>query len=355
MELMDTIKQGLQSFIGGTLGASNSELEGILGPDLAGEISDNKLNDKFWVWNGADWYKTFPYQFSIVNTDVADGWDQTDVSPNYIYTLPIPPQSLTIKMVPASQATPTVGGVVEETSENTFWLINLSGTTGTGVGRYDDDLQLREKMAGQFRAKLETTGLLAGVAANLGALANKVGGVVDQLSNLGGGAAGVIGGLSGAITNAYLPSQMYGGSAVPEGTNGFTEMNALHAYLLAYSRLKGFNPKQYSLYFINQKESQKWQVSLQDFTIQRNAQNPYLYRYNIQLKGWNVQKTDNTDGNRADLDRFAPGTGDLASVNMIELSAMAKMATNTGNAIARDWKSASGKQNAAGSKLGLDK
>jgi hypothetical protein len=105
----------------------------------------------WWEIYPERWHQVFPYQFMIMQKAA----DTQDSANKYygvsgatgkaitetalaIYTLPIPPQSVNVRMVSASQVTPTIGGVVEETSANTFWDITLSGTTGIAVGKKGD-------------------------------------------------------------------------------------------------------------------------------------------------------------------------------------------------------------------------
>jgi hypothetical protein len=134
-----------------------------------------------------------------------------------------------------------------------------------------------------------------------------------------GNPQGVINGVSGAIQNAMLPVTPITGSAVSKMSNGFSEIQELHRFLLLYSRLKGAFPQKYSLRFRNFKTQQDWQCSLQDFSIQQNATNPHLYRYNIQLKCWDVKNTDAKAPGASGADRFQAG-GDLASVNTLSFA-----------------------------------
>jgi len=260
-----------------------------------------------WDYSGEDWYKVFPYQFSVLNAKTGK---------RYVYTMPIPPQSLTIKMIPASTATATVGGVVEETSDNVFWVIQMSGTTGTGVSRGDlnSTTGARKKMADKFRKKLETTGLLSGVAANLQTLIGKAAGTADALLS---------GDVIGAVNNALLPQLPYSGSSVDGKSNGYTEMQELHRFLYTFSNLKGVSPDQFLLEFWYYKMGQKWRIVLQDFTMQISAQNPNLYRYNIQLKAWNVRPVSQDERSKSETDRYAKG-GDLHAVNTVGIDGLYK-------------------------------
>ena len=285
------------------------------GKNLYDEAKSQKLFGKSegqpWNYVGADWYKVFPYVFAV----------EVGGAKKYFYTLPIPPQTLVTKMIPASQATATFGGVVEETSDNVFWIIQMSGTTGIAVSRdgLEDPRANRDSVANLFRKKLETTGLLSGVSAQANALIGKIGGTADAVMGsvkaFGSGDIGAgIAGVTGAINNAILPPQMFNGSGVDETTNGFTEMQEFHRFLYTYSHLKSKLPKDFALKFQNHKTGQEWRVVVQDFTVNQSASNPLLQKYSIQLKAWDVTPIDSES--RKEVDRFAPG-GDLSSVNTV--------------------------------------
>jgi hypothetical protein len=274
-----------------------------------------------WVSDPENWYKVFPYQFVVVKLS---GPKDNKIKSFFNYTLPIPPQQLAIKLVPASQATATVGGVVEETSNNVFWAIQMSGTTGTAIARSEADKDIRGQMASRFRERLQTTGEFAGVFSNLGAISSKVGGSIDALKKglSGGGAAGIINGVAGSLNNAFLPTTQWSGSAVDVKSNGFEEIQEFHRFLHVYSKLKGAFPREYSLWFYNHKTGQKWQVILQDFSIQQSSQNPHLYRYNVQLKGWNISGISAKEQLK-EFDRFGVD-GDLKSVNTMSVKKTAE-------------------------------
>ena len=98
------------------------------------ETHDDDARSDWWEIYPDRWYQVFPYQFVIMQRTGLDT-DNPDIQELATYTLPIPPQAVNVRMVSASQVTPTMGGVVEETSANVFWEITLSGTTGTAIGK----------------------------------------------------------------------------------------------------------------------------------------------------------------------------------------------------------------------------
>jgi hypothetical protein len=242
-------------------------------------------------------------------------------APGPTFTLPIPPQTYTIKMVSASKVTPTIGGVVEETNSNKFWLITMTGTTGVGVSRNSEDENDRRLVAKKFRDTVATTGLLAGVSANLTLIASKYGGIADRAvdaidAGLNGDWTGIAGNVIGALNDRLTPPLPYAGSAVNDTTNGFTEIQELHRFFYAYSKLKDDNPNKYQLMFKNFKTGQQWKCAIKEFSIQQNAQNPLLYKYTISLQAWDVGPVNSEEKEENENNRFAPG-GDLGEVNTV--------------------------------------
>lgn len=359
---IDTLKDAATDLgLGGLFGLEDKSVDPIYsaeGPesDLFPEGEGKKGAKVPWAITGTDWHKVFAYQFVVVNekeeeekekkseglfkdfvNNFVQGLKETFAGPaestqkrEFYYTLPIPPQSMAIRMIPASQATATIGGVVEETSENVFWTIAMSGTTGIGVTRGETGVVGgRNKVATQFRDKITTTGLMSGPLAAVNGVLSKVGGVAD--AGLGAAAAlgsgdltGFASGVVGAINTALLPPLPYAGSGIDRESNGFTEMQELHRFLYTYSKLKATNPHNYKLKFRNFKTNQQWDCILQDFQIQQNAQNPMLQRYNIILKCWNVKPVGADARASAEFDRFGPD-GDLKAVSIISVDQMAKL------------------------------
>ena len=307
-----------------------------------------KEEGPFYSVSAENWYKTFPYRFRI----------EIDGFPTF-YSLPIPPESLSYQMVNASQFTPTMGGVIEETSATTFWQITLSGTTGIAIARkYSEDpdtgdaLNLPASKESSFRRVLK-----GGVLANT---FNKAANAYEAISGAyGEGPAGAVGLLEGLASTA----QRYNSSAVPtkipeesttsrvadalgmdlsrftgkgeSSTNGYVEIHLLHNFLNAYSHIKETRPETVRLFFESHKDNMQWQVIVRTFSFQKNAAQPYLYRYNIALQGFDLKEVG--AGLVAAEDRFG-ANGDLGGVNSFTLTGALERA----NSLGRKLSSASG-------------
>lgn len=310
---------------------------------ISASKTDGDARSDWWTINPESWYQVYPYQFVVHETPQkkANG-DGKGFMDHYkaasgagtelaVYTLPIPPQALNIKMVQASSVTPTLGGVVEETSANVFWDISLSGTTGIAIGKDGGRAEQQNprssirKTASIFRDTISSTGELAGFFGSLSKSAAKLGGIADRAVSAykSGDVMGGIAGASGAVQDALLPTPLYTSSAVRRNANGFVEMQEMHRFLLVYSRMKGAFPEKFFMKFRMYKTGQEWMCSVRDFNISQNASNPHLYKYSIQLRCWSVQGIGKEAQEKAAADRFGVG-GDLAAVNIVTMKQGAK-------------------------------
>jgi len=283
-----------------------------------------------WSIDGESWGKVFSHQF-IIEYKQTDGSEATNAKSGltFYFTLPIPPQSMSIEPILPGSVTPTIGGVVEEVSAVSLWRISLSGTMGIAPSRDDLDRFKRQKTATEFRTRIATTGLLAGLSASVQATLSKATAIAGSVENAitQGDAFSVPGSVTGALNNALLPPIPFSFSAVNGDSNGFTETQELQKFFYLYSYLKAKYPNRYNMFFANYKTNQKWQVQVKKYPIRQSAANPNLYRYDIQMIGWNCAATDAADSKS--VDRFGP-KGDLASVNTVGLAAIGKLKSMSG-------------------------
>jgi hypothetical protein len=87
--------------------------------------------------------------------------------------------------------------------------------------------------------------------------------------------------------------------------------------------LKENDPDNVNLYFESQKDNMQWQVIVKNFGFQKNAAQPYLYKYNIVLQGFDLSEVGG--GARTPVDRFGPD-GDLGGVSSFTLSGASERA-----------------------------
>lgn len=302
--------------------------------DRANDFTLGAAISNIYPSNGKNWYQTFPYVFSIIDLS-------GDTKPeNYHYALPIPPESLTTQMVAPSDAIPTLGGVIEEPSAAVFWNIQMAGTTGMGIGRSGVAIDSVNKPASVFRDVIPKTGIATSLMLSLSSAASYITGLTSAATEAFKDAEAGFSGTAAAAsrTAEYLiqPHLPYTYSAVPADSNGYTEIHRLHKFFIFYTHLNSrrdmvtsnidvsqYKKKQYALYFNNYKDNQKFRIVLKNFTIVKSAGSPFLYRYQIQLKGWHLQPVDEEMGKP--IDRFKT---DLASVSTITVTSAVNKAKN---------------------------
>ena len=293
--------------------------------------NDRSMSEKImgiYPITGKSWYQVFPYVFSI--EDLASDKNF------YRYALPIPPESLVVQMLAPVEAIPTLGGVVEEPSSVVFWSIQMTGSCGIAPSRADDNYDQTKdndgtnvsSMANSFRTSLTKTGLLSGLISNLTGPIDKVAGIADAFSGEG---------FLSALQAAVQPKLPYTESAVNGISNGYTEIYRLHKFFIFYSGLnsrkdaennsytKDFAKSNYGLFFYNNKDNQKFRIVLKNFMIIKTQNSPFLYRYQIQFKGWNLQPVSDKGPQNA-VDRFKT---DLKTVNTLSITSLINSAKNT--------------------------
>lgn len=252
-----------------------------------------------------DWYKTFAYQFVIEETSdspLAGPGLPSNVR-RYLYTLPIPPQAFQLSPVSTSSVTPTLGGVVEETSPTVFWDISMSGTMGVSASRSDIT-----KPATVFRDVRTSSGPLSRLISNIEGAAQSITDAAQAVATFN---QDTLNAVNDQLQNT---SQPFNRSAVSNvnPNNGYTETHLLHKFFLTYIRLKGLFPNRYKLYFRNTKDNQQWQVIFSSAPrFEKSAGSPYKYNYAISLRGWSMTSVSSQD--RFVVDRFS-SNGDLYRV-----------------------------------------
>lgn len=270
------------------------------------------------------WYKTYPFEIIVINKEENYSYDPdlADIDSGitqYVYSLPIPPEAISVNMMVASQATPTLGGVVEETNENKFWLISMQGTVGLSTNRNNpiSDITDTVNPATKFRETKRNLGLVSGALDRFVTLSQTGVDLYNDLKN---------GENIEAANKLFTTNPIFTESAVSRKSNGYYEMHLLHRFLYTYSSLKNQSPNNWFLVFRHHKDGTEWRAVLQEFRMTKTKNNPYLYRYNLMFKGWDMNPILQ---NTPFQDRFAEG-GDLHGLKTFTVTgAFTKLANLT--------------------------
>ena len=95
--------------------------------------------DPFWGYPQIElkrWNKLYPYQLLVLSATIDDQGETTySPIPGFQYTLPFPPESLSLGMPIASTVEATLGGIFEQNNKAPFRDIQISGSMGTFAAR----------------------------------------------------------------------------------------------------------------------------------------------------------------------------------------------------------------------------
>ena len=275
---------------------------------MASPVLDNPTSP---VYDDADycplysnWYAAKPYGFL---------WTPKDgrALPMALY-LPIAPSNLTIVTHMAAAVTPTLYGTVEEHSPVRYYDITIEGTTGMGPKYVLPFAQSGTPMApvgrGRFYVKslisqnslLAQSGLFKSTLNNAQQLVNQA----KSLLNLS----------DGPSTGLRLDQ------------TGYLAFHNLYRFLLKYKKdvsssygaseyvqdkygtVTGREAAYHPLIFFNYKDNNQYKVVVKAFTMRRDAADPMMYHYGIQMRGYDLE-TAGQRGSSASLEALMSDLG----------------------------------------------
>ena len=226
--------------------------------------------DKFYpnapiTWS--NWSKAFPFKLIMGVFNPETGSISKYQSINSDIVLPIPPQSLKISMPIASSLAPTLEGVVEQSNGSPFRDITLQGVTGVNLIKNSANPNPPNPLAVYGGALFPTA--------------------TQGFLNIQNSALTISGG--SRFTHSAVNSDK---DIVQEGT-GFYQFHAIRAFIEKYVELKRKNikinsidTKNLRLIFANYKDEAFYVCSAVNFTWDRNANDPLMYTYFLQLKAY---------------------------------------------------------------------
>lgn len=220
-----------------------------------------------------NWYKSSPYGFIIHGVSGVD-----------VFYLPISPQNIQVSTPFNTNLIPTMGGTVEEHTEIRYYDIAIEGTTGmmpqyigaTAVSTMSDVTPLPGRSSFSVQENLieDNTGLFSKTVS----IINKIASSYKELT-------------SNKDENTI---------GVKNSLTGYAAFHKLYTALLSYKNAiqqNGFKPKDiqdHPIIFFNMKDGVQYDVVIKSFNMRRSADNPMLYFYSIQMRGYNL-RTSNID------------------------------------------------------------
>lgn len=264
MGFLDDAVDQVTDFASNALGLSDNS-----GVSIA-DVTSNPYNpDK------SNWHKALPYGFRF----------NPRTGPSLICYLPLAPENIAVSTHFGTNIIPTLYGTIEEHSEQRYYDIVISGTTGfapkysTPFKEGGQPVDKKNNFTGRKSYKDEK---VAGIDPNLaGGFFQKSIGALNQGLN--------------TITNM---AENFTGVQINSGinpqTSGYIAFHNLYRYLLAYKKdAAGLNGrtgyKQHPLTFLNYKDNMKYDCAITKFDLKRSATQPMLYNYTIIMRAYNLR------------------------------------------------------------------
>ena len=217
-----------------------------------------------------NWFTALPYGFQFIDRK---GQKQT------IY-LPISPSNLSITTHYATNVVTTLYGTVEEHSEQRYFDITMSGTTGYAP-KY---VKLRDIEYFERSQKTTVRGRQSWD------ISSEV-----TIPSLGGFFSKSIDRINGLINKATESfSARENESGIDINRSGYTAFHNLYKFFLQYKKdtagVESIEQRsKHPLWFLNYKDNNKYKCAIQKFVLKRSANDPMLYNYDIVLRAYEIQ------------------------------------------------------------------
>lgn len=298
----DSLKSNVMSAISGSI---NSTIKGQIG-----SVPWQNVDSRFFRYitiKPDRWDQLFPYRLLVIDTKqgnkIVNGSATTQVTVSggkdnaiiafeplgrqWVFTLPISPQELTITDPFAINVSATLRGVLEEHGGAKFKMISASGTMG--VWAYKQSV--------------------TNPPSSPGILQSIFGGTIEAATNLVGQVNRVI----NAATSGHPAEKpaRKGPETSPQGltSTGYYQALALQQFLEQYAEAKK-NPANagWRLIFDIPKQNQSFVVTPLPFVWKQNANDPLEVKYQMQFKAWRrIDLQQKISPTTPDIQALTPG------------------------------------------------
>jgi len=248
-----------------------------------------------------NWYQQRPYTFIFTDKN----------NKRWQFNLPIAPSNITINTNFATHVISTMYGTIEEHSEQRYFDIVISGTTGISPQYYNAALEGQGPVLPTGRK-----GFQVKPGVNTGGFSQRT---KDLINNALNQAADLLGSEK-KPQNAIKSKQ----------TTGYAAFHNFYKFLLAYKEdvtSKNIKRKNHPLQFVNYKDNNQYDVSISGFQLTRDYSNPMLYNYNITIRGYNLREAGEVEFAQTDI-LDALGLGGIETSLKAKIANKAKQAKN---------------------------
>ncbi len=252
------------------------------GADAGGTNTENFLasGTNTYSLESQNWYSAKPYGFKA---SLRDGR-------TVVMFLPINPSNLTISTNFATNLIPTLYGTVEEHSEIRYFDITIEGTTGMAPKFVQPYMGGKTTEPGNAYSTVRKDGRSTFAIAstlNAGGFFAKTLGIANQIKNKA----------ADLLDGGVKPK-----TGINAENSGYVAFHNLYRFLLQYKKDAsgtGGSVTKFSrhpLTFFNYKDNNQYDVVVRGFTMRKSADNPMLYNYSIQLRGYNLRSVSDKAG-----------------------------------------------------------
>lgn len=232
---------------------------------------------KFYTPIETNWYKQAPYTFVFT--------DSGGAATSQYFKLPISPSNISIVTHFATNVVATMYGTIEEHSEQRYFDITISGTTGIAPTNYEATSSVFSRGSIEGRRGWTVSKSILGGGENPFArrtrdLLNKA---LDQANDVFSEATGGV--------NASIQS------GIKDKETGYMAFHNFYRFLLDYKKKvsSGNLSSVHPLKFINYKDNNAYDVSISNFQLTRDQRSPMLYNYSISMRAYNLKNADDAE------------------------------------------------------------
>jgi hypothetical protein len=231
-----------------------------------------------------NWHKALPYGFRHTM--------RGGKISNTCY-LPLAPENITVSTHFGTNIIPTLYGTIEEHSEQRYYDIVLSGTTGFAP-KYPNAFSSGNS---GFKDEPDKTQIWR----NRKSYADDKSGVGIDPNLAGGFFQKSIGALNAGLNTINKMAENFTGVQINSGVNpktsGYVAFHNFYRFLLKYKKdaaglIENKPYENHPLTFLNYKDNLQYDCAIMKFELKRSAAQPMLYNYIIVMRAYNLKTID---------------------------------------------------------------
>lgn len=246
--------------------------------------------DKTYKLETSNWYTAKPYGFKMNRRD----------GRQFVMFLPIGPSNISINTNFATNIVPTLYGTIEEHSDVRYYDITIEGTTGMAPKFVEPQMGEYPHVAFGWAKRNGRSSFSVEQGLKLGGLGGFFPKSVALLNKTLNKAADIFDGGTKDTKSGFTPEN-----------SGYAAFHNLYRFLMEHKKDTAGSSssaprkdKNSPLVFFNYKDNNQYSVIIRNFVLRRSADNPMLYYYSIQMRGYNLKTVEGIPPQEALSDRL---------------------------------------------------